>query len=174
VLSETTAAESQHRSGGAAFWFRLTDNLFRRLGWWLLPVVGFTALGFVQAGNTIDQYRSSATLSAAENPLVGSPVVGAASAQWWETPAAATSRIINEQLRTDSFISTVAESAGLADAIEQRSHHARDRPSEHLVDARRRRHPVGQRHVGRPADELRARGGHHRRVPELHRRERSQ
>jgi hypothetical protein len=118
VPSEATAGDPQHRSGGAAFWFRLTDNLFRRLGWWLLPIVAFTALGVVQAGKTIDLYHSSATLSAIENPLVDAPIVGGASVQWWETPAAATSRIINEQLRTDSFISAVADSAGLADAIE--------------------------------------------------------
>jgi hypothetical protein len=119
VLSESNAGGSQHRAGGSAFWFRLTDNLFRRIGWWLLPIVAFTALGVSQAGNTLELYRSGATLSAVENPLVNSPVVGAATQQWWETPASATSRIINEQLRTDSFITKLAESAGLGDAIDQ-------------------------------------------------------
>lgn len=119
MLSESNAGGSQHRAGGSAFWFRLTDNLFRRIGWWLLPVVAFTALGVAQAGNTLEVYRSGATLSAIENPLVNSPVIGVAAQQWWETPAAATSRIINEQLRTDSFISKIAESAGLGEAIDQ-------------------------------------------------------
>lgn len=118
VLSEITADGSQRRAGGPAFWYRLTDNLFRRFAWWLLPVVAFTALGFVQAGKTGELYRSGATLSATENPLVGSPAVPGASPQWWETPAAATSRVINEQLRTDTFVDAVAASTGLEGAID--------------------------------------------------------
>lgn len=117
MLSEATAGQPHQRGAGAAFWFRLTDNAFRRLAWWLLPVVVFTAIGVSQAGKTIDLYRSSATLSAIENPLVDAPIAAGGSTQWWETPAAATSRIINEQLRTDSFIDTIAESAGLTDAL---------------------------------------------------------
>jgi hypothetical protein len=118
VISESTAGGSHSRTGGPAFWYRLVDNLFRRLVWWLLLIFVFTALGFVQAGNASERYQSDATLSATENPLVGSPVVAGASAQWWETPATVTSRIINEQLRTDTFVDAVADSAGLTTAVD--------------------------------------------------------
>jgi capsular polysaccharide biosynthesis protein len=118
VLSESTAGESQQRSHGAAFRWRLTDNLFRRLGWYLLPIVIMTVIGVVQAGNTLQLFRSTGTLAASENPLVPDSPNSAATAQFFETPAGSTSRIINERLQTDTFLGAIADRAGLGDALE--------------------------------------------------------
>jgi hypothetical protein len=107
------------RSGaiGRAFWWRLADNFFRRFVWFLLPVVAMAGIGVVQANNTIALYRSGATLSTVTNPLLPEQQVGGTTARLWETPAAATSRIISEQLGTNTFIENVADQAGLMDEI---------------------------------------------------------
>lgn len=107
------------RSGaiGRAFWWRLADNFFRRLIWFVLPIVVMAGIGVMQANNTIALYRSGATLSTVSNPLLPEQQVGATTARLWETPAAATSRIISEQLGTNTFIEKVAEQAGLMDEI---------------------------------------------------------
>ncbi len=118
MLSESTAGESQKRPGGAAFRWRLIDNLFRRLAWYVLPIIAMTAIGVVQAGNTVQMFRSTGTLSAATNPLVPESQNSAATAQFFESPAGATSRIINERLQTDAFLTSVAVGAGLGDALE--------------------------------------------------------
>ncbi len=118
----TEAASDHERQGSSApaFWWRLTDNAFRRLVWLLLPIVVFAGLGVWQANQTLELYRSSGLLSAANNPLVPEQQIGGvAQAAFWETPADASSRTINEQLRTDSFVETVAERSGLDGAINQ-------------------------------------------------------
>jgi hypothetical protein len=96
----------------------LTDNLFRRIGWYLLPVVVLTIVGFVQASHTLELFRASAGLSASANPLVPEQPVSGVSVGLWETPAGATSRLINERLRTDAFLREVADNAGLGDALD--------------------------------------------------------
>ena len=101
-----------------AFWWRLADNAFRRLVWLMIPVVLFAALGFWQASKTLDLYQSGGRLTASTNPLVDQQVGGAPERQYWETPAQASSRTINEQLRTDSFIEQVADRAGLKEAVD--------------------------------------------------------
>jgi uncharacterized protein involved in exopolysaccharide biosynthesis len=118
VLSETTAGGSGPGGRSAVFWWRLTDNLFRRFGWYLLPVIALTAIGVVQATNILQTYRSTATLSASSNPLVPEQQISGVSSQFYETPAGSTSRIINERLRTDSFLLDVADEAGLLPAVE--------------------------------------------------------
>lgn len=110
--------ESRRRSGGRAFWFRLTDNLFRRLPWFVLPILMLSTLGFSQARSSPEVYRSTATLSTSNNPLVPAQQIAGVTAGAWETPADATSRIINERLRTDSFLAAVAEEAGLSSAVD--------------------------------------------------------
>ena len=112
------AGESRHGPGGAAFWWRLTDNLFRRIGWYLLPILALTAIGVMQAGNTLQLFRSTGTLSAASNPLVPEQPDSGNSSNFFETPAGATSRIIGERLRTDTFVTAVARDAGLGDALD--------------------------------------------------------
>lgn len=112
VLSEMAVGESP-LTRAQAFWWRLGDNFFRRIVWYALPVVAFAALGVVQAGRTLELYQSSGTLTATSNPLVPNPTGVAAAPQLYETAAAAMSRVINEQLRTNEFLSSVAEQAGL-------------------------------------------------------------
>ena len=123
MTAMATEAGTDHERQGStapAFWWRLTDNTFRRLIWLLLPIVLFAGLGVWQASQTLDLYRSSGLLSASSNPLVEEQQIGGvAQAQFWETPAEASSRTINEQLRTDSFVEIVAERAGLADAVNE-------------------------------------------------------
>src|SRR5690349_4301685 len=103
---------------GHAFWWRLTDNLFRRLGWFILPVLVMSLIGFQQTRHTVNLYSANATLSASTNPLLPAPTIGGATPQWWETPAQATARIINEQMGTDAFVKAVAKTAGLGDAVD--------------------------------------------------------
>ncbi|MEQ9163429.1 MAG: hypothetical protein RLN74_12005, partial [Ilumatobacter fluminis] len=117
MLYEAPAGEA-HAPQSSAFWWRLTDNLFRRLVWFLLPVLLLTGLGIYRAATTTDLYRSSGTLSASSNPLLPEQEVSGVSAQFLESPASANARIINERIRTDSFIVGVAERAGLGDALE--------------------------------------------------------
>lgn len=112
MLSESTGGRS------SAFWWRLVDNAFRRFVWYALPIVILTGVGVLQASNTIELYESTATLSASSNPLVPEQNASGATAQFFESPAGATSRIINEQLRTDSFLMAVADEAGLDQALE--------------------------------------------------------
>jgi hypothetical protein len=104
--------------GGRAFWWRLSDNLFRRLPWFLVPILLVGALGVAQAANTTALYRSGATLSVSTNPLLPDQVVGGADAQMFESLGAATSRIIAERLGTDAFMDAVARAAGLGDALD--------------------------------------------------------
>lgn len=104
-------------SRSAAFWWKLTDNAFRRAGWYLLPVVLLTAVGVLQASRTLELYRSTGVLSAARNPLVPDQEISGATALVWESPAESTSRILNERLRTDTFIDDLANRAGLGEAV---------------------------------------------------------
>jgi hypothetical protein len=118
MLSEATAGDAQQSSRAQAFWFRLTDNLFRRLGWYLVPVILMTLLGYMQANKTVELYRATGVLSASSNPLVPSQEISGVNSQFWESAADTTSRIINEQLRTDNFLSDVVEEAGLRPQVD--------------------------------------------------------
>ena len=74
MLSESVADHSRQSGRGHAFWWRLTDNLFRRLGWFILPVVAMTMLGFLQASKTVEVFQSTGTLNAASTfPNTGTP-----------------------------------------------------------------------------------------------------
>lgn len=117
MLSESVAGQSRQAAKGHAFWFRLTDNLFRRLGWFLLPIVVLTLVGFAQASKTQEFYQSSGTLSSSTNPGIPDQQISGVNAQLWETPASTTSRVINELLRTNNFLEGVAKDAKLDDAV---------------------------------------------------------
>lgn len=101
-----------------AFWWKLTDNAFRRLPWLLLPVIVLGGIGFVQAGRTLDLYESNGVLSATSNPLIPETDVASTGQSYWETTAEATSRTINERLSTDAFMEEVAIGAGLEQDLE--------------------------------------------------------
>ncbi len=118
VVSASSAGASRPGAVGRAFWWRLTDNLFRRLGLFAIPILAMGAIGVTQALNTTALYKTSATLRASTNPLLPEQSVSGADARLWETPAAATSRLISDQLSTNAFLTAVAEEAGLGPAIE--------------------------------------------------------
>lgn len=118
-------------SGSTAFWWKLSDNAFRRLVWLLLPVVLLTGVGVLQASKTLELYRSTGVLSAARNPLVPDQEISGATTLYWESPADSTSRILNERLRTDSFVDEVTARAGLQEAIEDGLVH-RETIREHI------------------------------------------
>lgn len=117
MRGDVPPTSEQRSSAAAAFWWRLTDNVFRRWFLFLLPVVVFAGLGVFQSTKTLEVYRSSGRLSVTSNPLVPDAVVSGAPAQFWETPGDVTSRTLNEQLRTDSFIEEIAERSGLTEAV---------------------------------------------------------
>jgi hypothetical protein len=102
----------------STFWWRLTDNLFRRMLWFLVPVVALGAVGLVQANAVAKFYQSSGTLTAASNPLLPAPTVAGVSQEGYESTADTVVRIINERLATDAFVSDIAERAGLSEAVE--------------------------------------------------------
>jgi uncharacterized protein involved in exopolysaccharide biosynthesis len=92
--------------------------LFKRILWFLLPVVALAGVGVLQAGKTEELYRSRGTLSTSTNPLVPDQTISGPASDFYDSPATATSKVINEQLRTDAFLRSVAETAGLGDALE--------------------------------------------------------
>ena len=118
VVSDSLAGATRTTGVGRAFWWRLADNFFRRALWFALPVVAMTVVGVLQALNTTEVFRSSATMSVSDNPLLPEVAISGADARLWETPADATSRIISERLGTNAFITSVAQRAGLSEALE--------------------------------------------------------
>jgi hypothetical protein len=117
VLSESVAGQSR-QAGGKAFWWRLTDNVFRRLGWFLLPIVAMTMLGLFQASKTAQLFESTGTMSSSTNPLLPDPSIDGITSQFWESPAQATSRSLNERLGTENFMNSILQTAGLDDEFE--------------------------------------------------------
>src|SRR5688572_12866476 len=107
VLSESLAGQSRQDVRASVFWWRLTDNLFRRLVLFLLPVVAMTMLGFLQASKTVPLYHAAGTLSTSTNPLIPDQGLNGVNPQFWESPAAALSRRLNERLGTNNFLSAV-------------------------------------------------------------------
>jgi uncharacterized protein involved in exopolysaccharide biosynthesis len=95
----------------------MAENGFRHLVLFLIPILSIGAVGVMLAKRSAPPYRSSGTLIATVNPLLGDQVIGN-NFQQYETPAAGTSRLINEQLRSDSFIKTIADAAGLSKALD--------------------------------------------------------
>lgn len=100
------------------FWLRAVSKLLSQPIRYLLPVVLFGALGLVAAADQGRDYRASATLDTSDNPLVAASEVSRANNTGFRSSAETTANFINEQLRTDLFATTVAERAGLADALD--------------------------------------------------------
>ena len=117
MRGELPPTVDRESSAASAFWWRLADNTFRRWFLFLLPIVLFAGLGVLQSTKTLEVYRSDGLLNVTSNPLVDDPVIGGAPVQFWETPSDVTSRTLDEQLQTDAFVETVAEGAGLLDAV---------------------------------------------------------
>jgi capsular polysaccharide biosynthesis protein len=100
------------------FWLHLLDNFIRRWPLYLLPVVLMFALGASVANDTVALYSSSANLDASENPLLGELDLRGTNTGKRLTAAQATSRLVQEQLRTDVFATAVAVESGLGPALE--------------------------------------------------------
>jgi hypothetical protein len=109
--------ESDGTTNGGDFSARLIDQFFRRWFFFVLPVIVFAAVGVRSSGNVSEEYETRGTLSASSNPLVESPEVRGSTIGAFESPAAGIARLINEQLRSDAFVETVAERAGLDQAL---------------------------------------------------------
>jgi len=97
---------------------RLVDGFFRRWVLFVLPVAMFVAIGVYTAGNITAEYESSARLSATSNPYLAQPTIRGTEIGFYESPGDGTARLINEQLRTDSFIDDIASRADLTEAID--------------------------------------------------------
>jgi capsular polysaccharide biosynthesis protein len=113
----TTRAD-RSKSSGRRFWYGVADSFFRRWPLYLLPLVLLVGVGVLQARKVTAQYRSGATLNVATNPLLSTTPLGNTGVYGFETPATATTRMINEQLNTDVFVRSVAEDAGLRAALD--------------------------------------------------------
>ncbi len=96
---------------------RLVDGFFMRWLWYVLPVVVMAGIGVTIAQGMNSEYVAEGTLSASVNPLVGQAEVRGVTINNWETPASGTARLITEQLRTDAFLTDVAERAGVAELM---------------------------------------------------------
>ena len=97
---------------------RLVDQFFGRWFVLLLPVVLFGALGVYVASEQTSDFVAEGSLSASSNPLVAQPEVRGTEIGAFESPAAGTARLINEQLGTDAFLDDVAGRSGLGALIE--------------------------------------------------------
>lgn len=98
----------------------LMEAFFRRPWLYFLPLVLMTGLGVASVLGSDQQFRSVGTISASTNTLLADLTQAAESPGFtWETPAAVTSRNVNELLRTREFLLTVAGEAGLTDAVTQ-------------------------------------------------------
>jgi hypothetical protein len=102
---------------GTDFSVRLVDQFFRRWFWYVLPVLLLALVGVRAANNVGQQFTSSGTLSASENPLVATPQARGTTIGQYEAPATGIARLINEQMLSDAFVDDVAKRAGLGDAL---------------------------------------------------------
>jgi hypothetical protein len=116
-----TSRSNQSQTSGRRFWYGVAESFFRRWPLYLLPLLLLIGVGVLQATKITAQYRSVGVLNVASNPLLSdvSPLGGTGSTTF-ETPSAATTRMINELLRTDVFVKSVGEHAGLKGALDSK------------------------------------------------------
>ena len=114
-----TSRSDQARRTGRRFWYGVAESFFRRWPLYVLPLLLLVGVGVLQAKNITGQYKSVGVLNVASNPLLKDVTPLANSGAYsFETPSAATTRMINELMRTDRFIRSVAERAGLKTALD--------------------------------------------------------
>jgi hypothetical protein len=97
----------------------VAESFFRRWPLYALPLLLMMGLGVVQAQAITGQYKSVGVLNVASNPLLDD--ISASSnngAYAFETPSVATTRMINELMRTDRFVRSIGEQAGLKSALD--------------------------------------------------------
>jgi hypothetical protein len=78
----------------------------------LAPIIVLTVLGVVLSQRNEAQYRSTALLDASSNPLVEDLVVGDDTFRFL-SPGQGAALQVNDRLRTDVFVSDIAEKAGV-------------------------------------------------------------
>jgi uncharacterized protein involved in exopolysaccharide biosynthesis len=98
---------------------RLLETFFRR--WWLylLPVALFTGVGMLKVVSGQSGYQSAGVVDVSKGTLLSQLTSIRGENFGYETPAAATARTMNSLLRTDQFISAVAKSAGVTEALDR-------------------------------------------------------
>jgi uncharacterized protein involved in exopolysaccharide biosynthesis len=118
VREDTVSEDLEDAQRSKRFWLHLVDNFARRWPLYLIPVIVMLLIGGSLAQSTNDVYSSSSTIDASDNPLVGELDVRGEVVAFRQTAADATAEFIGEQLRTDVFARSVADAAGLGDAID--------------------------------------------------------
>jgi hypothetical protein len=97
---------------------RLLETFFRRPWLYALPLVLCIAIGGNTAFSQPKTYTSVGVVSVSRDTLLSNLSNVGGDSFGFDTPASVTSRRINEQLRTDEFVRSVAEAAGLATALD--------------------------------------------------------
>lgn len=101
------------------FFSRVLEAIFRRLWLYVGLLAVFAAIGAFVVSQRSDQYRSIGIVRVSgQSTLSEITRVGGNTGVGYETPAAFTAREINAVIGTDLFISSVAEAAGITDALE--------------------------------------------------------
>lgn len=121
AFAEFIAAPVQHRAHRSVkrFWFGVADAFFRKWPLYVLPLVLLTGLGVLQAKAITGDYRSVAVLNVSSNPLLTDVTpLNNTGTNNFETPSAATARTLNELMRTDTFVRSIAQRAGLGGALQ--------------------------------------------------------
>ena len=98
---------------------RLLETFFRR--WWLylVPLTLFSLMGVAKAMQAESGYRSVGVVDVSKGTLLSQLSSVRGENFGYETPASATARTISSLLRTDRFIQSVAETAGVTGALER-------------------------------------------------------
>jgi uncharacterized protein involved in exopolysaccharide biosynthesis len=84
------------------------EAFFRRPWLHLLPLILMLALGAASAFNQKQTYTSTGTLTAESSTVIGNLTQSNNQGFGYDTPATATARDVNEMLRTNEFLNTVA------------------------------------------------------------------
>ncbi|MGZ4738011.1 MAG: hypothetical protein ACXVLM_02035 [Ilumatobacteraceae bacterium] len=114
-----TSRSNRSQTSGKRLWYGVVESFFRRWPLYLLPVLLLIGVGVMQAKKITAQYRSVGVLNVASNPLLSTVTsAGSTGAYGFETPSTATTRMINELFRTDVFVRSVADHAGLKAALD--------------------------------------------------------
>jgi hypothetical protein len=97
---------------------RLLETYFRRPVLYLVPLVLCLAFGAYSVVTSSKTYVSEGVLSASGSTLLGNLSELSLDSSFGTTPASVASDRINEQLRSDDFVVSVAERSGLGTAVD--------------------------------------------------------
>jgi hypothetical protein len=97
---------------------RLLETYFRRPVLYLVPLVLCLAFGAYSVVTSSKTYISEGVLSASGSTLLGNLSDLSLDSSFGTTPASVASDRINEQLRSDDFVVSVAERSGMGTAVD--------------------------------------------------------